>query len=383
MIVTFINNSAESGGAIYAYNGSTVIFQKETHVVFDGNVAQTSGGVIYANDHSLVGAYLHVELFELNGNHADIAGGAIYVNDWSAVEFKDIQKFRALDNYSRDGGFLYVNNNSRALFEAAGFLEFSGNTAQDNGGAIYVNNGSTVTFRDIAMMEVKNNRTINGNGIFFVKNNSSMKFERVYNILAQGNRTINGGFLSLENTKADYLSSFQMLDNDALGNGGAVNITNSVVEFNTENAIKDSIFSGNEAAGLGGAIYIENNSQFTIKALAYSAYFNNNTENIGANDVNIKNNSLMRLISAYDQIIKFESGIKTDATSQIIKEGLGDTEFGGKVYIEGKVTGEEGTITIAAYPTPVDMNEVLITRYGMLRTKNDDKVYTGNINKLD
>jgi predicted outer membrane repeat protein len=388
--VQFIENSAYSGGAIYAQEGSTVIFLRKVKLLFDGNVATSSGGVIFADMNSLVAGILDIDFFEFKNSSVRDVGGAIYVDNHSMTIFSEIDIFRATYNSASSGGFVYVTSNSKSIFDANDKLILAYNTAANAGGAIYVADRSTVVFSNIRFMEVLNNKSINGDGIFYAENKSEIIFERVYNILAQSNEAVNGGFVSLSNGSGKYSSSFQVIENTATGGtGGGFSIINSYAEFNTDSAIADSEFRKNVAISSGGAIYMQD-SNLIIKALAYNTEFKDNREFAGSyqetdNDINMIR-SQATFISAKDKIIKIESGIKTDGTSKLSKEGYGDLEIGGLVIVKGHLDVWDGYVSMntqggsAEYP---NIDTVYVDRFGTFRTKTDKETYIVDVRKLD
>jgi predicted outer membrane repeat protein len=388
--VNFIENSAYSGGAIYAYNGSTVLFTAQARVRFDGNLAASSGGVIYADHNSYVGAFLYSDLCEFLNHTVGNVGGAIDINDNSTLILREIDVLRAADNRASSGGFLYVSSASKAIFDGNDLLIFERNTAEQSGGVIYATDRSSVYFVNIKHLDVLNNRSIRGDGVFYSERNSRIIFDNVYNVKAQDNASVNGGFMAIKDSIfTDYGFSLQAIRNTAIGgNGGAISIVNADADFNTISAILDTEFYDNMAMGLGGAIYIED-STVNIKALAYNTYFGTggryNRELGGQlNDINIRGNSQLNLVSAFDKVIEFASGIKASESVYIDKTGYGDTIFGGIIQIRGSVDVEDGYLTmktegVAASP---HINNLRVSKYAEFRTFNDIgqyKVYVGSL----
>jgi predicted outer membrane repeat protein len=394
--VNFIANTAYSGGAIYAYNGSTVLFTAQSRVRFDGNNAVSSGGVIYADFNSYIGAFLYTDLCEFTGSAVRDAGGAIYVYDGSTLILSEINTLRASDNAASSGGFIYVGQRSKAIFDATDLIVFERNTALESGGVLYVTDNSTISFSNIKHLDVLNNKSLDGDGVFYSGNNSKIVFDNVYNIRAEGNRANNGGFMSISdnNDINSYGFSIQANNNTAAaGNGGAFSIVKVSVDFDTLAAILDSEFNNNMASGLGGAIYIED-AAVTIKALAYNTYFGLgglNRELGGAqNDINIVGDSVLNLVTSRDKVIEFASGIKTEGGVVIDKTGYGEAIMGGVLQIKGRVSVEDGYLTMK---TPSRMNppdipatpyiqEVEISKYGEIRTPDDNGQYGVYISSL-
>ena len=140
---SFINNTAENGGAIYIKDNSlssvvenTIFFNNSagnaggalfiksgdlsiTDASFDGNHAN-DGGAVYSN------ASLTINNVRFNNNHADNNGGALFssgLTNLNNVNFTD-------NTAGNAGGAIYVDNNAR--MNVIGDVSLSGNSAGDD-----------------------------------------------------------------------------------------------------------------------------------------------------------------------------------------------------------------------------------------------------------
>ena len=103
--LSFINNTGREGGAVLVVS-TTIEFDWDAHVIFDGNVAEKQGGAIYSVSSA----------WKLNGN--------------SRLTF--------VNNFARLGGGVSFTENSKLILNKDTKIVFTRNHAGLNGGAIYV-----------------------------------------------------------------------------------------------------------------------------------------------------------------------------------------------------------------------------------------------------
>ena len=257
--VSFENNKAKSGGALYNHNNeasNTVTFEKST--TFKNNSAEIGGAIVNAaivnfeNQatfscnkatgeggavHNLVGATLTFkDATNFNNNTSNSFGGAIYNN--GSLYFKKDATFSGNTNEKYLGGAIMNDVNGVITFDntatfsdnvsktgSAGALDnegtitfngntsFSNNQSAKNGGAIYNWNTGTITF--------------NGDAIF--KNNiSSTNSKDIYNagiINFTGNTTLSSGITNtgtINNTGTMNINGDITLDG-SITNEGTIN----------------------------------------------------------------------------------------------------------------------------------------------------------------
>ncbi|WP_165380372.1 beta strand repeat-containing protein [Candidatus Finniella inopinata] len=165
--VTFMGNRATNeGGVIYANNGS-VIFSGEDSVTFRGNQSADSGGAIAVSGSGNVSLY-GTGVVNFSSNKAQSEGGAIYT-DSGAVNLSGTGPVSFNCNSSQNGGAinaggaLTISGNVPAVFtnntglenggaiNAAGAVtltntQFMGNTA-GMGGAVYMSSANSLTYK--------------------------------------------------------------------------------------------------------------------------------------------------------------------------------------------------------------------------------------------
>ncbi len=297
--LTFENNTAVNGGAIYSEANLTL----GNGYTFTGNEASGSGGAIYNSGN------LEVTGAIFAGNTADVNGGAIYAGQGLTVtdavfgDADDSSKNNSAKNggaiYANGGGYTVTVNNSKFYYsEATGDggaiysngnltvtgVVFAGNTADVNGGAIYAGQGLSVTdavFGDAADPS-KNNSAKNGGAIYANGGGASVivNNSKFYNSEATGD----GGAIY---SKADLT-----LDNKSVFTGNhAVNGGTLYLAGNSVANINDASISGSYASGNGGTAFVSSGATLSI------------------NNVGVFNNS--------------------DATAKAVNGGL--------LYVEGKI----------------------------------------------
>jgi predicted outer membrane repeat protein len=144
--IEFIGNSAKYGGALYAHNYSSIVFEYADVYIRD-NESANGGGVVSWEDNTFV-AFRNLGELEVIGNKA-VWGGFLSVSG-ADVKFEAnrilIASNTALgtgtDARRGYGGGLYLDK-STMLFTNINLI---GNTAAQRGGAIYVTNFSSITF---------------------------------------------------------------------------------------------------------------------------------------------------------------------------------------------------------------------------------------------
>ena len=174
------NTSYRNGGAIHAASGTNVELKD---ILFERNVAMIGGGAIYVVDSSIkMTGTLHFRNNTSNGH-----GGAIYADTsvTSMFELRDIQCERNSVLFDRIG---YVDDSS---INMTGTLYFVRNSAQ-RGGAMALRGISSklLLTEPLTANFVENSVTMSGGAIFFDDNTSgcqSICFAALSNRLSQQN----------------------------------------------------------------------------------------------------------------------------------------------------------------------------------------------------
>ena len=126
--VLFQNNTAENGVGIYVTDHSTVMFGKNSDVVFKHNSADHNGGAVFLRNHSSI-------IFDQN----------------SMATFND---------NDATNGIIYSEVNCNVTFQETSEVTFSNNSVQEHGSALYSSNNCLITFTGNAKVTFINNEVI-------------------------------------------------------------------------------------------------------------------------------------------------------------------------------------------------------------------------------
>lgn len=288
--VSFRENSAVNGGAIY--NAGNLLVKSLT-TIWDGffnNTASTSGGAIFNQGTLNIGGTLDdtntYAKMEFHGNRANNGdGGAIYSTGDIVVKIVDFQS-----NYaSAAGGAIAISNGGAAT--VIDVIDATSNTAGSFGGAIYFANGNTLK---VISSHFTSNQARSGGAIYFVNSDSlyvGTASGDLYPDLEVGtssnshtffrsNRATsgNGGAIYMEGTSiAEFHSDFtEFTNNTATQYGGALYFIGAGKKID----LLDTMFESNRAtSGNGGAIYA--NSTNNVTMIMNSSSFGKNTATSG------------------------------------------------------------------------------------------------------
>ncbi|MBR5882053.1 MAG: right-handed parallel beta-helix repeat-containing protein, partial [Mailhella sp.] len=204
------NKAATDGGAMLVhYQGAVVNFDDGSKTTFNKNEAGNRGGAIYN-----ASTTINANNAEFSGNSAK-QGGAIYNGYYSSAQ---------------PAGIVSLKDAS-----------FTGNTASAKGGAIY--NVGTLTINNATFTENKADNTSGGE--------------------TWGGAIYNDGDLVVSNSTFTGNTAFlteKGAINTKQGHGGAIYTRLSDATLK----VSDSVFTGNKAGKIGGAIYVsESTAEFT------------------------------------------------------------------------------------------------------------------------
>ncbi|MDR3050022.1 MAG: autotransporter domain-containing protein [Elusimicrobiota bacterium] len=303
-IISFTNNTALDGAAVYAISNAKLLFANET-LEFEGNNSINGNGIIYLdgsssldlsktltlkakNNQGANGGFLYLSSkgsFDINGNiemNGNISrlgyGGSFYFNATDLNLNGENKNIRFLNHNTINGGAIYIANANFNIGAKNSVVSFINNTAQ-KGAAIYTY-GSQVIFKN-GYFEFIGNNSINSNSIIELSNGSNLSFNNISNLKAVNNQSNNGGFLYLSNISLNINSETEISNNTArVGSGGALYLDKSNLTINGIN--KKITFGGNKAlAACGGVIYITD-ANLDIGAKNSIVSFINNTAQKGA-----------------------------------------------------------------------------------------------------
>ena len=313
---TFLRNRAmKCGGAIHISSSSLSL--GGTYNLINENSAENGGGMCIRrvdSEHTLLITIANSSTKHLNftQNIANSSGGAIYAQRCSlflGTTAKNTHYFA--NNLGERGGAIYHESVGSAthLLQITGRSHFFNNSAVtlsnnvSKGGAIHVFHNK-VFFSGFAWFT--NNKALQGGAIYmelsraFLTAKSSITF--IENFAEEAGGGIFASFSSMTTHNNTQLIFFC---NKALGSGGAYYITGNLPNTHKEVVIGDYI--GNEAGVCGGAIYLDIGANVSFK------------------NINATNNSGSALCS-YSELEIIFSGLT------IINNNTG--QFGGGMHLK-------------------------------------------------
>ncbi|WP_409201030.1 right-handed parallel beta-helix repeat-containing protein [Methanobrevibacter sp. DSM 116169] len=238
---SFINNSADDGGAIYLTNSKNFNSIKS---VFEDNLAYNSGGALSIENSENI----YFEGNNIINNTAISLGGAIYTINSNKLDFKN-----NTINYNKgeDGGALYLffSNDIQFLNNYMGYNKAIGTEISGYGGAIYIFRTYDIDFIDKNII-VNNSANRDGGGIYvgISKNLIIQNYNQFLNNTASAS---GGAIYSQVLINLNITGNNTFYFNEALGYGGAIySDGGELIGIYGEN-----IFASNHAGRSGGAIY--------------------------------------------------------------------------------------------------------------------------------
>lgn len=252
---TFINNTAEYGGAVYMEGGNLNILNS----LFLDNYAYNFGGAVACDYNSRI--TIEKSKF-INSRSVNDAGGALYLKD-SKLTANDV----SIDNSNATFGAAITSLSSTVTINR---LNFSNNQAKYEGGAIYQFYGS-LTLRNSNLI---NNSAKNGGALFIDNTTSSILYQ---NIFTNNTAFSHGGAVySLLNSKTrfnynEYYDNKAKVENDfyetssinlVIGNGNYTMYNHNISYFDNlpsnysslSTSVKDQQSGGNCWAFAGIAV---------------------------------------------------------------------------------------------------------------------------------
>ncbi len=294
--VTFNNNHADNGGALYLGSGTSLMLNGSN--TFTNNSASESGGAIY---------------------------------NAGTLTFSEAITFSKNEASGNDGGAIYSSGN----LTFSGTANFDTNKANGSGGGIY--NASTLTFADSVTFSIN---TASGDG-------GAIYSSGIVRLVGTDNKfTTNtatngsGGAIYYSATGSlEFGSNYTFNGNNASADGGAVYSQVNVT-------VSGANFTGTGSNARGGAVY----STKTVNVSSGNFVSFNTSESGGAiyadGAVNIEGGSFSECTSGSGGAI-YSNGLVTISSGDFSQ--CGATNFGGVIYANSsakpnlKITG--GTFT--------------------------------------
>lgn len=329
--VTFSGNTGTHGGALYSIGTATKRNELNLlRVNFSENIANATGagaGAIYI--HNRNNAVLNFVTF--NNNQA-ISGGAIFVQGVTTDLTTELQLSNSsfTGNTARDGGGLFINSNVNATVENNSFKSNLANaTSTGSGGGAYIA-GATVTLKGNSFSEnasngsgggayilganitiqdsfFSKNRTNSGSGagmyIGAVSVSSKVQNCRFYENTATA---VGGGIFLINGTTTNIIDHCLFYANTAslttLGGGGIF------VSNGAKPTVTNSTFYANSSVFGGGGISLNNNN--TVDATVANCIFYGNVSNDAvAPDIYKGANAVLTLTSSLTQLYSTGTGL--------------------------------------------------------------------------
>ncbi|WP_407453277.1 Ig-like domain repeat protein, partial [Methanobrevibacter sp.] len=144
--VSFINNTANNGGALSVYNTAEPV--KFIDCVFIGNNATQNGGSIWFNKR------LYLYNITISDSYAENFGGGMYNENAELIH----NNLTFINNTALNGGGIYWNRNNINIHD----MVFLNNTALQYGGAIYISKGGN----SLSNVNMTGNKAFSGSAIY-------------------------------------------------------------------------------------------------------------------------------------------------------------------------------------------------------------------------
>ena len=320
--ITFINNTADRGGAV-AFFESSVIIQQYSTVMFNKNIAMySSGGAFVCSNNSNVTIKGNSNV-TFTSNKANQNGGAVHLYNLCQVIFKENSTSKFVNNSARSNGGAYSMQASVITIQGNSAITFDSNTA-DNGGTFYITN-STITFNETSMISFFNNKAIQSGGVGYFSLNSKVLFEGTTTARFENNRALHGGAI-LANDHSNIIltgnSNISFVNNEATQSGGAGYLylhCNFIVKENAQLS-----FTHNKALH-GGAVCINDKVKLEIKENS-TVLFYINFATVGGGAIQVLNSSSITLkdfinINCTKNTAQYGGAIFLDTTAVMANHG--------------------------------------------------------------
>ena len=280
-VITFHNNEATQGGAVYSESNTIITLGGLSKILFINNNA-TFGGAIYCYNNTIITTKGY-SLITFANNTAVKQGGTLVIKHKSHVKLNEISTV-IFDNNTADhnGGSGFLEINSHISFEEWYTVTFHSNTANDGtGGAISTDTNCATEFKDNSTVKFYNNNAVQG-GTIYSSYNSRLIFSENTAVTFIDNVAAFGGALncyrySFVTFHGGINSTVIFTNNKATQNGRTIYLQKkSNVAF--EGSLRVEFY--NNEATLGGAINCNGNSKITSKENP-NIIFSHNNANLG------------------------------------------------------------------------------------------------------
>ena len=324
--VTFNNNNASDyGGAVHCQGSSHITFDGNSSVTFNNNEARY-GGAVYCRFSSYI-TFDGNSSATFNNNEANHSGGAVVCYDSSTITFDGNSSVTFNNNEARYGGAVYCRFSSYITFDGNSSATFNNNEANHSGGAVFCYDSSNITFDGNSSVTFNNNEANHFGGAVLCYVSSNITFDGNSSVTYSNNfASVIGGAVCCESSSHitfDGSSSVTYSNNFASVNGGAVYCWfSSHITFDDNSSVT---FNNNEAGVDGGAVCCVISCLITFDGNP-SVTFNDNDASNGGGAIYV-------LLSG----VTFEGDISVNFTSNTAENG-------------GTISAVKSSITFAEQP---------------------------------
>ncbi|XP_065895993.1 probable outer membrane protein pmp20 [Dysidea avara] len=275
--VKYSNNIANKyGGAVMMLNNCTLLFDEWSKVTFNDNRA-LKGGAVYSERYSVISCKGSTAVTYV-ANSASMNGGSVTAIEHCNITFDGNSKVTCDGNNATVGGAIFLFVYSNISFQGYTKVTFKTNKAHEKGGSVNCEDNCSIIFYENSKVKYDDNKSAEG-GAMFCSINSRMLFSDTANTTFSNNKARNGGAINIQHSNLRFLfnSSVEFNYNSASRSGGAIYLSdNFTIIFDDESNIT---FYQNNATLHGGAIYGELKLNNHSKILSYitAIDFANNT----------------------------------------------------------------------------------------------------------
>ena len=298
--VHFINNSANSGGAVYMLH-TVLEISENANVSLVGNQANGgSGGAIFS-EHSMIIIRKNAT-FGLVNNTAKYGGAIKLTITHFPVYANSLINF--IGNSAESGGAIHMWSSSTITLSNNATGYFSNNICSTQGGAIFVGYFSSVSINH-SRLYLNDNTGYNG-GACFMDDSSTINISNKTTVIFRNNRARNSGgaVFAIDSQLLVKDSNLQFYNNFAEeGDGGAIHFYHSRLDMGDYAHVS---FINNKATFRGGAIFIFSDYTYTHDQ-SILIFVNNSASSGGALYLSLS----WSLQIGNDSIIQFKSNSAT------------------------------------------------------------------------
>ena len=254
-MISFYNNNARQNGGVGCISlYSKGIFEGNTTIKFDNNIAELNAGVLYSIQSKIL--FKGNSVLKLTHNKVTSNGGAFYFDYNSDVFFSQCTNITFSHNSALYGGAVSANDHSNITVTGNSVLSFVNNEASQSGGAGYFSYYCNVIMEQDAMVTFDNNKALQGGALCFNNKTSFLSKENSTTLFYNNLATVGGGSAAVLTNSTFTLQDDVTINfiNSHAQYGGAIFLDTSAVMVNSSD--KNSItFTNNIARIVGNSIY--------------------------------------------------------------------------------------------------------------------------------